>query len=730
MTVNIQPPPLDPFDPGVRGVDVPVALAPAPLVPNKSDIAKHLYALFSPSFVQAYPDAWIEIAFGHPGRLEGAVDAAETFSVFDLEKAVAFAEQKNAAGFNLYVGPAIRQGERPKTGRASDTDAVTSAYAWSEFDGDGDDVRIAGVLKEKNIAQAIMVITGHTPNLRAHLYFRLAGAVTRDQLLGANTALVGLLGGDSVQAPAHVMRLAGTINWPTAKKKGRGYIPELVTLHTNPSARAYTAEELIGSTGGDKSPWDEFIDSASKPAKTDDELTALLKASQVKEWHNNMRNAVAVMIGREWNDLQIRLSCAPYCTGGADDTDLEKLIDTGRKKFGKPDVEDNGHGSADPSPTAQQKSIHATPYAWTDPASIPPRPWLYGKLLLRKIVSATISPGAVGKSSLITAEALAMVSGKDLLGVQPGAPLRVWLWNKDPQEETMRKIQAAAIYYELGPDDIGDRLMVDSGRDQKLVIATATRNGAVIVQPVVDSLVAEIIKHKIDVLVIDPFVSCHEVAENDNGAMDMVVKEWGRVAERGNCAVHLVHHTRKPKGTEEVSTDSSRGASSQTDACRVVRPINRMTKDQAANIGVENPWLYFRTSNDKPNLEPPVERSDWYRLVSVDLGNGPMGGDSVGVVTKWEFPEALAGVTAADFVKVAMVIRGGKWRESAQAKDWVGKAVAQALGLPDPVAGSPTKGKIKRMLGVWYAAKSLVAVQGFDDKRNSRLFVEVAEESA
>jgi RecA-family ATPase len=213
-----------------------------------------------------------------------------------------------------------------------------------------------------------------------------------------------------------------------------------------------------------------------------------------------------------------------------------------------------------------------------------------------------------------------MVSGKPLLGVTPDECLRVWVWNlEDPQEETKRKIQAAALHYELSPDDIGDRLMVDSGREQKLVIATTTKTGAVIMQPVVDSLVDEIIKHGIDVLVIDPFVSCHEVSENDNSAMDMVVKEWGRVAERGNCAVHLVHHTRKPGGAEsEVTTESSRGGSSQTDACRVVRPINRMSEKEATAAGVDNRRLYFRTLHDKANLQPPAEKSDWFKLESVD----------------------------------------------------------------------------------------------------------------
>jgi Bifunctional DNA primase/polymerase, N-terminal/AAA domain len=104
-------------------------------------------------------------------------------------------------------------------------------------------------------------------------------------------------------------------------------------------------------------------------------------------------------------------------------------------------------------------AIHATPYVWRDPATIRRREWLYGRLLLRKFVSATISPGGTGKSSLVATEALAMVSGKDLLGVLPPSRSRVWLWNlEDPYEETVRKIQAAAQHYELDPDDL-DGLM-------------------------------------------------------------------------------------------------------------------------------------------------------------------------------------------------------------------------------------------------------------------------------
>jgi hypothetical protein len=44
--------------------------------------------------------------------------------------------------------------------------------------------------------------------------------------------------------------------------------------------------------------------------------------------------------------------------------------------------------------------IVATPYKWKDPAKIVRREWLYGYLLIRKFVTATVAPGGVGKSSL------------------------------------------------------------------------------------------------------------------------------------------------------------------------------------------------------------------------------------------------------------------------------------------------------------------------------------------
>lgn len=377
----------------------------------------------------------------------------------------------------------------------------------------------------------------------------------------------------------------------------------------------------------------------------------------------------------------------------------------------------------------QPPRLLATPYSRVDPRTIPQRDWLYGHLLVRQFVSMTVSPGGIGKSSLITAETLAMASGRDLLGVKPRKRLKVWLWNlEDPQIETQRKIEAAALHFNLDPADTDGFLYVNSGRDTPLVIAEANKNGAFICRPVIENLVEEIRAHEIDVLQIDPFVSSHRVPENDNGMQDLIVKEWGRVAGLGNCAVHVIDHTRKASaGENEITVESSRGAKAKTDGARVVRVLNRMSEGEAEKANVENNRLYFRAYNDKSNLAPPAEVSDWFKLESVNLGNGSLSGpgDSVGVTVPWQWPDALAGVTGYDVNVVFDRIKSGEWRENHQSPQWVGHAVAEVLDIDTSTKGG--KAKVSGMVKSWLQAGSLTIVDGKDEAGRQKKFIEVSE---
>ena len=110
---------------------------------------------------------------------------------------------------------------------------------------------------------------------------------------------------------------------------------------------------------------------------------------------------------------------------------------------GMADGPSTGNGASDAAKPASACRIVAKPYVWRDPTTFPRREWLYGHHLIRKFVSTTIAPGAVRKSSLTMVEAVAMASGRNLLGVTPAGRMRVWVWNgEDPLEELERRVAA------------------------------------------------------------------------------------------------------------------------------------------------------------------------------------------------------------------------------------------------------------------------------------------------
>jgi hypothetical protein len=124
--------------------------------------------------------------------------------------------------------------------------------------------------------------------------------------------------------------------------------------------------------------------------------------------------------------------------------------------------------------------IAAEPYRVPEEEQIAPWDWLYGQHLLRGEVSGTIAMGGTGKSSSSIVEALAMASGRELLGEQIQGRQRVALINLEDTRNTMdKRIAAAMRYYRLTPADIGDRLIVKAKGEIKIKVARQLRSGDV-----------------------------------------------------------------------------------------------------------------------------------------------------------------------------------------------------------------------------------------------------------
>ncbi|MEO6093044.1 MAG: AAA family ATPase [Novosphingobium sp.] len=348
------------------------------------------------------------------------------------------------------------------------------------------------------------------------------------------------------------------------------------------------------------------------------------------------------------------------------------------------------------------RALRATPYRWPDPATLPTRQWLLGHWLLRGEVTAIIAPGGTGKSTIGNAIALSLASGQPLLGkpVHRG-PLAVWIFNlEDGPDELERQLSAACAFHCIGPDDCGDRLHLDSGLVQPLCTATEDGDGFALAEDVFAQLAATIRERAISVVIVDPFVSSHAVQENSNGAIDAIAKRWKRLAQDTGCAIMLVHHTKKLGGREATAEDG-RGAVALRDAARVVLPLNPMGDKEAEELGIADPALrrsLVRIDTGKANRAPP-DAATWIKLESqsLDNGDGLEPSDFVGVATLWEKPDVFHGVTTWHLYTVQQRLAGGDWRESVQAKEWIGQLVASVAGL----SAETDKGRIKAIIRTW-----------------------------
>lgn len=387
------------------------------------------------------------------------------------------------------------------------------------------------------------------------------------------------------------------------------------------------------------------------------------------------------------------------------------------------------HESETETPTTPR--VTATPFQWADPQDIPRRPRLYGDHLFRKFTSLLVSPGGLGKSSLALVEALAMTSGRAILkDDQPKTPdpLTVWYWNgEDPQEETQRRVVAAAKHHGLKPSDFASRLYTDTGRETQITLGQMQRGEITLDESLFEALENEIIARGIDVFTLDPFVSSHRMGENDNNAIDAIVKRLNRLADRCNCAVELVHHVRKPAGGSSVATDvnDARGASALLGAVRSARVLNVMSEDIAdlAKIDTNDRFSYFSVSSGKSNMSKRTGDSKWRFLHDFDLCNGSVDeSDHVGVVEYFRPPDGLSDVPDnAAAIAQDVATRHPEARYDRRSGDWFGHFVGPAIGMSS-IEKNPAA-VLSKLIDKWLASGVLIKRMAQDQNRKMREFI-------
>jgi hypothetical protein len=286
--------------------------------------------------------------------------------------------------------------------------------------------------------------------------------------------------------------------------------------------------------------------------------------------------------------------------------------------------------------------------------NVGPREWIYGTSLVRGMLSLLGGPGGVGKSKYMLKVLLSIALNRPLLALRPDEPEhtiyepcgRVWYYSlEDPMDELIRSIKAEILHHMINPHTIWDRVFLQSGRDNPLIVAKMV-NGE-IVRCDVEPIIRHITQSDIVAAAADPFANSFEGgegAESGSDAMKIILDQWRIIAHEANVPIWLAHHFRK--GGAAGDADAFRGSSVIQNAARVMETLTRMTTDQAKALGIaeEDRRRFVRLENAKVNLTEAPADGQWFRIHGVPLGNRTEKypkGDLIGVMTRWKPTEKV-----------------------------------------------------------------------------------------
>jgi hypothetical protein len=174
-----------------------------------------------------------------------------------------------------------------------------------------------------------------------------------------------------------------------------------------------------------------------------------------------------------------------------------------------------------------------------------------------------------------------------------------------------------------------------------------------------------------DVFMIDPFVSFHSVLENDNGCMDLLLKEGlGGIASRTNSAGEVFHHPGKPKARTGGDDGRRRPWSVSDHLGGAQRPSSQLhgTRRSTQARHRRGRAATPHSDGERQSQHGPPRQASWFRLEVEKLANG----DEIACASPWKPPDPLKGVATADMHKCRELARTGAYRLDSRSTNWVG----------------------------------------------------------
>ncbi|MFZ1413689.1 MAG: AAA family ATPase [Defluviicoccus sp.] len=374
-----------------------------------------------------------------------------------------------------------------------------------------------------------------------------------------------------------------------------------------------------------------------------------------------------------------------------------------------------GNGAGGPGDGAAAASIFEPEDAADMLAEvIPPRQWLLGTALCRDFVTVLAAKGGSGKTSLMLAWVLSLATGRALVGSYIHKRARVLiLTGEDTRAELLRRLRATCIHYSIDDEQLRGWLYVRSLNGVGVTLATVGADGTMADTGAAKQILDVIARLQIDVVAFDPFIKLSGAPENDNMATDFVCRLLSRIAETGNVAVLVAHHYRKGPN-EAGNIDGARGARSLIDAARIAYTLQPMNGEEAQSMSVPEAerWRLVRLDDGKLNLTV-ASKARWFRMASVDIGNGDHeypNGDNVQAIETWTPPDTFAGLDTAALNRILDAIEAGpsegeRYSGANAAKD---RAAWRAV---QTIATDKTEEQCRAIIAAWKRSGLLKVVE-------------------
>lgn len=289
------------------------------------------------------------------GRIEvSTLTVSETFLTTEIHKAALRAESWNEQGKNVYVCGSLLKPDTFPSARGKDEDFFATSVLWCDLDEAFDPAKLKQLYKQ--CPPSISVITGRTPDIRAHLWWKLDTPCTdAAQVKDALKGIAGALGGDpAVTNPCRLMRIGGSVAWPT--KDGR--ITETTEVKGVSDAKVCGIGKVLTSYPVNLSVANS---NTVRNAFTGNvEITTMLEMSREDgKWNSSMCSVIASMVRRGWSDEMICVATDPYRRDRSLTDDLiTPIIVSAREKYQVGDGEPVRTMEVEPDKEDADKTIH------------------------------------------------------------------------------------------------------------------------------------------------------------------------------------------------------------------------------------------------------------------------------------------------------------------------------------------------------------------------------------